>query len=213
EKDRTTLHDSLAAIHEGRGNGALYGLLQDRTLFVQSDVSDEGKLRQGVQKAVRALELPALKAPLGQVLGDFTVQSSEQAVGELKAQRFVLRPRKAGQPSFEALFATRGAHATFVLGAAAAPVLERLLAAPVPSSTLAADATVSAVVAPLGKEVGFALFMDAAALGFADPKAGSAPALIALGRDGRMAKLSFSCSARALATLAEHLVARGREGQ
>ncbi len=209
EHDRQRLHDSLAAVHEGRGDGTLYGLLSDRTLFVQTDVSDEAKLRRGVEDTLRALELPALKAPLSQVVGDFTLQSSTQAMGELEVRRFLLRPRKTREPtSFEALFATRRGRGAFVLGAGARPVLERLLAAPAPG--LGSDPGFAALAAELGKDVAFAVFADAAALGFADAKAGSAPALLVLGRRGRSAQLTLSCSGRALATLLARLREQGK---
>jgi hypothetical protein len=201
----------LAAIHEGRGDGALYGLSADRTLFVKSDVTDEEKLRQGVQKTLRSLDLPAIKAPLAQVLGAFSLHSSERAVGDLRAQRFVLRPRGA-PPTLQALFASRAGQAAFVVGAGAEPAMQRLLAAPGPD-VLGADSSVHALSAELGKDVAFALFADAARLGFAEPQAGDAPALLVLNRAGRSAELTLWCSARALAALAVHLGGMGRVGQ
>lgn len=209
EADRERLRKSLAAFHEGRGDTSVYGLLAGRTLFLRSDVSDGAKLERGVIETLRAVELPAIKAPLRELFGDFTVRRSQRTVGGVPAQRIELTPRKPGAdaPVVEVLFARQGGHAVTVLGAPAQPALPALLSTAGPES-LGGDARVSGLSAPLREGAALTVFADLGLLGLADGALGGAPLFLVVAKRERSARVSLSCSAAALGALVGRLGSR-----
>ncbi len=142
-----------------------------------------------------------MKAPLREYLGDFSIRRDTVGAGGATADRFVFEPRvksPQGVPRHEALFTEREASALLVLGQDPRPGLEALLRAAAGGGTrLDQHPPTRAIAEGLAREIAIALFVDAGRLGLAGPEAPRAPAFLALGRDGRSARLDLSLSGAA----------------
>ncbi len=205
ERDRQALERALAGFHAGRGEAAVCGLLRDRTLFFSTRAADAKALRASVGELSRALEFSAVKAPLREYLGDFSIRRDSVEVAGGERGSFSLRAEgenAAGVPRHEALFTERDSSALLVLGQDPRPGLEALLSAAAGAGTrLDHHPPTRLLAGSLAREVGIALFADAGALGLAGPEVPRAPVFLALGRDGRSARLDLALSGAAARAL------------
>ena len=167
---------------------------------MSTDTAQAGKLGDGVSRFARVLTVPAIKAPLSQALGDFGVRSAARTVAGLSVKSFSWVGAKAGMPTFEALFATRGQRAALAFGLEPEKALLSLLG-PEAGSRLGDAREVTGLFAPGGEGVAIALYADLARLGFASEGGAHAPALLTLRREGKLAKVSFVASAAAVSSL------------
>jgi hypothetical protein len=205
ERERQAIERPLAGFHAGRGDAAVYGLFPDRTLFFSTRAREPKVLRSSIDELVRALEFSAVKAPLREYLGDFTIRRDTVEVSGASADRFLFEPKvKApqGVSRHEALFTERDSSALLVLGQNPRPGLEALLLAAAGGGTrLENHPPTRAMASNLVRDVAIALYADAGGIGLLGPEAPRAPAFLALGRDGRSARLDLALSdaaARAL---------------
>jgi hypothetical protein len=207
EKDREQLRRVLSGFHQGRGDASVYGLLPERTLFIASDATDPAKLQSAFHGLGRVLGLSAIKAPLREYLGDFSVQTEKRELSGVSVERMTFAPRVrpgANSKSVEAWFTSRGQSAWLTLGLGAQGGLAALLAADSSAPALRDDRELGALRAPALEDVALALYVNLARLGLSADPTLAAPALFVLRRHGRAAWLELSCSARAANLLASH---------
>lgn len=201
ERDRGVLERTLGGFHAGRGEEALCGLLRDRTFFFQTKPADAKALRAAVIELERALEVPAVKAPLREYAGDYSVRRSSVALDGASVERFVFEPKGQagrGKARYEALYAERGQSSVLVLGQNPSLGLKTLLqAGEGDPPRLAKLAPHHALLSGLPRDVHWALFADASLLGLVGPQAPSAPLFVTLGREGRSARVDIALSAAA----------------
>ena len=205
ERERQTIERALAGFHAARGDAAVYGLFADRTLFFSTRARDPKGLRSSIGELGRALEFSALKAPLREYLGDFSLRRDTVEVAGASADRFLFEAKSKGPqgvPRHEALLTERDSSAHLVLGQNPRPALEALLLAAAGGGTrLENHPPTRDLAANLVREVAIALYADAGRLGLLGPEGPKSPAFLALGRDGRSARLDLVLSdaaARAL---------------
>jgi hypothetical protein len=198
ERERQAIERMLADFHTGRGDVAVYGLLRDRSLFFSTRATDPKALRSSFGELGRVLSFPAVKAPLREYLGDFSIRRDTLEVAGGTAERLLFEPKVSGPQGVarhEGLFTERDSSALFVLGPNPKPGLEALLFASAGGETrLENHPPTRSLASRLVKEVAIALYADAGALGVLGPEAPRAPAFLALGREGRSARLDVLLS-------------------
>ncbi len=197
-REVTPLKSAIAEAAKSFGTSSAFGLLRDRTFVLTSSLRDPGAFERASPALIRALRLPAVREPLGALLGKVEPSESQSELVGLDSplHKLTIVPRRAAAKGSEWWWGIR-ASTLLVAGAPEPSTTFGRLVEGAPAHTLAADATVAAMAR---RRVPSALAVYAE-LSMLEPAAGPAPMLFAWGRRERTLRVELELSNAAASRL------------
>ncbi len=186
--DVRAVHDALEDWARARGDWLTAALLwrESRGLWIRTPAADGGVATRAVREVVGLLRRPALGEPIARSLslGPSTMGAADVApFGKVAVATFASKAA-ALDPDAPSLGIAWGVH-DGDLSVTAGESASRLLAAQASAAgTLGDDPVVARALADLGSDVVFALVAEPLRLDVARAAAGSAPAVLAVGKRG-----------------------------
>jgi hypothetical protein len=228
EPDRAQLQQTLAALAQGRGDEASYGVLLSPTgpsVIMRASVDDAAAFDRGARGLFGLLRIRAFAAPLAQFVGDIQVQQDSVRVeglsGKVRRALVTVKPapiRLGGAGASQLSLAPTpiqflwwiAGQTAFGASArnASAALVEVATCEASPTATLGADPAVAAAVRRAGDAVSFALLVQPLALGLGPGHQQSAPILATIGRTGSEGWLRLDVDHAALRSILAAVVQR-----